>query len=125
MEFSDALHLRYCRTPPNLSTHCNGCGAKFCIAHGLQQCKKGLSLSFKTLPPERALIPSVVRDDPQIDPGRSADVEETEGMPTQQKNEVIYYLRISGNNKLIALWTCEYEDTIQHPSETGSSPSLP
>ena len=31
----------------------------------------------------RALNPSVVRDEPQIYPGRSSDVEETEGMSTQ------------------------------------------
>ena len=30
----------------------------------------------------RALIPSEVRDEPQIFPGRGADVEETEGMST-------------------------------------------
>ena len=30
----------------------------------------------------RALIPSVVHDEPQIDPGRSADVDETEEMST-------------------------------------------
>ena len=40
MEFRDALHLRYCRTPSNLPTHCDGCGAQFSIAHGLE-CKKG------------------------------------------------------------------------------------
>ena len=40
MEFRDALHLRYCRKPPNLPTHCDGCGAKVSLAQGLE-CKKG------------------------------------------------------------------------------------
>ena len=40
------------------------------------------SLSVKTLPPELSSIPSVVRDEPQIYPGRSEDVEETEGTST-------------------------------------------
>ena len=39
-QFRYALHLRYCRTPPNLPTHCDGCGAQFSIAHG-HECKKG------------------------------------------------------------------------------------
>ena len=39
----------------------------------------------------RALIPSAVRDEPQIYPGRSADVEETEGMstPTEERGDLL------------------------------------
>ena len=37
-----------------------------------------------------ALIPSVGRDDSQIYPGRSGDVEVTEGMSTPTEEEVIY-----------------------------------
>ena len=78
------------RTPPNLPTHCDGCLAKFSIAHSLEYKKKGLviqhhdEIQFELLVDlaARALIPSVVRDEPQIYPGRSADVEETDGMST-------------------------------------------
>ena len=42
IEFRDALHLRYCRTSPNLPSHCDGCEAKFSKS----------SFSFKTLSPE-------------------------------------------------------------------------
>ena len=85
LEFRDSLHLRYARTPPNLPTHCDGCGAKFSIAHGLE-CKKGglvtqrhneIKFELQDLA-ARALIPSVVRDEPQIYPGRSSDADETE-----------------------------------------------
>ena len=57
------------------------------MAHGLE-CKKGglvihaISKSRLSIKVSRALIPSGVRDDPQIYPGRSADVEETKGMST-------------------------------------------
>ena len=70
-------------------THCDGCGAKFSIAQGLE-CKKGglviqrndeIKIELQDLA-ARALIPSVVHDEPQIYPGRSADVEETKGMST-------------------------------------------
>ena len=46
---------------------------------------------FKTLPPARALIPSAVRDKPQIHPSRSADVEVTEGMstPTEERGDLL------------------------------------
>ena len=90
LEFRDSLHLRYARAPPNLPNHCDGCGAKFSIAHGLE-CKKGglvilchneIKFELQDLA-ARALIPSVVRDEPQIYPGRSSDVEETEGASTQ------------------------------------------
>ena len=38
-----------------------------------------------------ALIPSVVRDDPQIYPGRSSNVEETEGMstPAEERGDLL------------------------------------
>ena len=35
-------------------------------------------------------IPSAVREEPQIYPGRSADVEETEGMSTPTEERVFY-----------------------------------
>ena len=72
-------------------THCDGCGAKFSIAHGLE-CEKGglviqrhdeIKFRLQDLA-ARALIPSESRDEPQIYPGRSADVEVTEG--PQQKD---------------------------------------
>jgi hypothetical protein len=39
----------------------------------------------------RAPIPSVVRDEPQIYPGRSVDIEETEGMytPTEERGNLL------------------------------------
>ena len=98
MEFRDALHLRYCRTPPNLHTRCDGCGAKFSIAHGIE-CKKGglviqitdeIKFELQDLAAS-ALIPSVVRDEPQIFSGRSADVEETEetSTPTEERGDLL------------------------------------
>ena len=57
IEFRDALHLRYFRTPPNLPTHCDGCGAKISLAQGFEGKKGGLVIphydeikfvSFKT-----------------------------------------------------------------------------
>ena len=48
-------------------------------------------MSVKTLPPERPLILSVVRDEPQIYPSCSAVVEGTEGMstPTEESSELL------------------------------------
>ena len=93
----DALHLRYCITPPNLPTHCDGCGAKFSIAHGLE-CKKGglviqrhdkIKFELQDLA-TRALIPYVVRNEPQIYLGRGADVDNAEGMftPTEERGDL-------------------------------------
>ena len=39
-EWRDSLFLRYNISPPDLSYHCNGCGAAFSIYHALD-CKKG------------------------------------------------------------------------------------
>ena len=84
-----ALQLRYCRTPPNLPTYCDCCGTKFSIAHGLE-CKTGgiviqrqdeIKFEHQGLS-ARALIPSVVRDEPQIWQVRSAVVEEIQGIST-------------------------------------------
>ena len=54
----------------------------------------------------RALNTSVVRDEPQIYPGRSADDEETEGMsaPTKECGD-LQIRNICGSIKLIASWT--------------------
>ena len=68
------------------------------MAHGLE-CKKGglviqrhdeIKFELQDLA-ARALIPSVVRDEPQIYPGRSADVEETEGVstPTEERGDLL------------------------------------
>ena len=65
----------------------------------------------------RALIPSEVRDEPQIHPGRCADVEETEGMstPTEGRGDILIR-NISGNIKLIAFWTCVSRILMHHPT---------
>jgi hypothetical protein len=39
-EFRDALLLRHARTPGDLLSHCDGCGAKFDVGHALE-CKVG------------------------------------------------------------------------------------
>ena len=99
MEFRDALHLRYCRTPLNLTTHCH---AQFSIALGLEWRKGGLVIQRMTKwswvqdLAASARTPYVVRDEPQIYPGRSTDVEEAEGMytPTEAR----------GNPQIRNLW---------------------
>ena len=64
MEFRDAFQPQYCRTPPNL---------QLSVYHGLE-CKKGgsviqrhdeIKFELQELA-AKALIPSVVRDEPQI-----------------------------------------------------------
>ena len=94
LRFRGALHLRYCRTPPNLPTHCDGCGAKFSMAHGLE-CKKGglviqrhdeIKFELQDLA-ARALIPSVVRDEPQIYQGLAQRLKD---FLHQQTNVVMY-----------------------------------
>jgi hypothetical protein len=40
VEYRDALLLRYGRTPGDLQQHCDGCGQRFDVRHGLE-CKKG------------------------------------------------------------------------------------
>ena len=137
-----ALHLRYCKTLPNLSTRCYGYEATFSTNHGLEEGKKGgfvkssnaatkSSLSFKTLPPELSVIPSVVRVEPKIYPGRCVDAEDTEGMstPTEERGDLL--TKNISNSKLIALWTSVTRILMHHPtfigkrSETGSSPFFP
>ena len=46
MEFRVALHLRYCRTPPNVSTHCDGCGARLSIANKISGSRTSLSTEW-------------------------------------------------------------------------------
>ena len=103
LEFRDALHLRYFRPPPNLPAHRDGCRAKFSIARGLE-CKKGglviqrhdeIELELQAIA-ARALIPSLVRDEPQIYPSRSEDGEESEGMSTPAEER--------GDLPIITIW---------------------
>ena len=111
LEFRDELHRRYCRTPPNLPTHCDDCGAQFSIAHDLE-CKKGglvierhdeIKFELQDFTAS-ALIPSFVRrGEPHIYPGRRADVlKRPKECRPQQKNVV----EISVDIKLIAFCTC-------------------
>jgi hypothetical protein len=68
-EFRDALILRSARSPGDLQSHCDGCGAKFGVQNSLE-CKKGGivisrhnrirdELSYLA---SKAFIPSAVRD---------------------------------------------------------------
>ena len=90
------MHLRYCRTPSNLPTHCDDRGAKFSIAHVLKCKKEGLVIQrHDEIQSElqdlaaRALIPSEVTNLHRSYCG--ADVEETEGMtsPTEQRGDLL------------------------------------
>ena len=83
-----------------LPTHCDFCGARFSIANGLECKKEGLviqhhdEIKFELQNfAARALIPSVVRDEPQIYPSSSADDEETEGMstPTEERGDLLFF----------------------------------
>jgi hypothetical protein len=82
-EFRDALLIRHARTPGDLPSHCDGCGAKFDVRHALE-CKVGglFILRHNEINEElcdlasKALAPSVVRVKPMIHSRRTA--EETE-----------------------------------------------
>jgi hypothetical protein len=72
-EFRDALLLRYAKSPGDLQSHCDGCGAKFSVRHGLECKKGGLVISrHNEIRDElsdlasKAFIPSAVRDEPKI-----------------------------------------------------------
>jgi hypothetical protein len=79
-EFWDALLLRYARTPGDLSSHCDGCGVKFCIRHALE-CKVGrlVTLRHNKINKElcylasKALVPSAVRIKLMIHSRRTAE----------------------------------------------------
>ena len=83
------------------------------LAHGIECKKRGLAIqchdeikfALQDLA-ARALILSVVRDDPQIYPGRSADVEETEGMyaPTEER----------GDLAIRNIWKCQTDSGRAH-----------
>ena len=94
--------LRDCRTPPNLLTHCDGCGATFSIAHGIK-CKTG---GIVIQPYDQIKLEL-----------QDLSVEETEGMCLhQQKNVVIFFLWISESIKLIAFWPCVSRFLMHHPT---------
>ena len=113
MEFRFALHLRYCRTSPNLPTHCDRCGARFSTAHGLA-CKKGGlviqrhdEIKFELQDhAASALNSSVARDESQIYQVVVQMLKRLQDRLHQQKNLVIFSLGTFVNNKMIALWTC-------------------
>jgi hypothetical protein len=72
-EFREALLLRFAKSPGDLQSHCDGCGAKFSVRHGLP-CKKGglVTSRHNEIRDElsdlasKASIPSAVRDEPKI-----------------------------------------------------------
>jgi hypothetical protein len=79
-EFRDALLLRHARTPGDLPSICDGCGAKFDVRHALG-CKKGglVILRHNEINEElcdlasKALVPSAVRVEPMIQTKRTAE----------------------------------------------------
>ncbi len=79
-EFRDALLLRHARTPEDLPSHCDGCGAKFNVRHALE-CKVGglVILRHNEINEElcdlasKALVPSAVRVESMIHSRRTAE----------------------------------------------------
>ncbi len=72
-EFQDALLLRYAKSPGDLQSHCDGCGATFNVRHGLACKHGGLVISrHNEIRDElsdlasKAFSPSSVRDEPKI-----------------------------------------------------------
>ena len=86
MEYRDALHLRYCRTPRNL----RGVQLTALSAGKVDFSSNEIQFELQNLA-ARALIPSVAHDGPQIYPGRSADVKEAEGIstPTEERGDLL------------------------------------
>jgi hypothetical protein len=79
-EFRDALLLRHARTPGDLPSHCDGCGAQFDVRHALK-CKVGglVILRHNEINEElcdlasKALAPSAVHVKPMIHSRRTAE----------------------------------------------------
>ena len=80
VEFQDALHLSYARTPPGLQPNCDGCGHQLTVRHALS-CKKGglVHSRHNEIRDElvdlasKAFSPSAVRDEPKIYIGRAPE----------------------------------------------------
>ncbi len=79
-EFRDALLLRLALSPRDLESHCDGCGAKFSVSHGLACKHGGLVISrHNEIRDElsdlasKAFTPSAVRDEPKIHLSRPAE----------------------------------------------------
>ena len=72
-EFQDNVRLRYGLRPLDLCDHCDGCGARFSVEHGLS-CKKGGLVHVRhndvrdeaTALAAHALSPSCVKCEPNI-----------------------------------------------------------
>jgi hypothetical protein len=79
-EFRDALLIRHARTPGDLPSHCDICGAKFDVRHALE-CKVGglVILRHNEINKElcdlasKAIAPSAVRVEPMIHSRRTAE----------------------------------------------------
>ena len=80
----------------------------------------GGSCRFPSSLAARALIPYVVHDEPQISPGRSADVEETEGMSTPALERGDLQIRNLWKHQQIAFWTCVSRILMHHRTFIGN-----
>ncbi len=87
-EFRDALLLRLALSPRDLESHCDGCGAKFSVRHGLACKHGGLVISrHNEIRDElsdlasKAFTPSAVRDEPKIHLSRPAEKKTTLAQP--------------------------------------------
>jgi hypothetical protein len=68
------------QSPGDLQSHCDGCGAKFSVRHGLECKKGGLVISRHneirdelSYLASKALTPSAARDEPKIHFSRPAE----------------------------------------------------
>jgi hypothetical protein len=102
-EFRDTLLIRCARSPGDLPSHCDGCGAKCSVRHALQCKHGGLDIGrHDEIKGElgdlgtKALGSIAVRDEPRINPCRPAEEPKGPGQPNTQNAR---YLRKHGNDE--------------------------
>jgi hypothetical protein len=128
-EFRDNLRLRFGFEPVGLPSHCDGCGAKFTVEHGLQ-CKKGglVSVRHDDVADEwgylcgLALKPSAVDHEPKIYnggllPGDLREQSAAAATPNQLAAHATTPTRAQGLAEAAAVVNTQVDTTLEHETD--------